>query len=63
MSARLELQGLGKSFEGLPVIHNLSFVAAEGAITGLMGPNGAGKTVLIDLITGQLPPATATSGS
>ena len=54
MSARLELQGLGKSFDGLPVIHNLSFVAAEGAITGLMGPNGAGKTVLIDLITGQL---------
>ena len=54
MSAQLDLHALGKSFDGLPVIENVSFSAKEGAITGLMGPNGAGKTVLIDLITGQL---------
>jgi branched-chain amino acid transport system ATP-binding protein len=60
MSAVLEISGLTKRFGGLAALADVSFVAAEGAITGLIGPNGAGKTTCFNLITGTLP---ATSGT
>jgi subfamily B ATP-binding cassette protein MsbA len=35
---------------GRPVLHDLSFVAAPGSVTGLVGPSGAGKSTIVSLM-------------
>ncbi|WP_226382111.1 ABC transporter ATP-binding protein [Falsiroseomonas ponticola] len=45
-----------KGFGGPPVVEDVSFTLARGAITGLIGPNGAGKTTLFNLLAGSLAP-------
>jgi ABC-type branched-subunit amino acid transport system ATPase component len=52
----LELDGVGKSFGGLRVIHDLDLVVNEHEIVSVIGPNGAGKTTLFNLITGIYRP-------
>jgi sodium transport system ATP-binding protein len=52
----IEIRGLAKSFGGLRVVEDASFVAHDGEITGLIGPNGAGKTTLFRLICTVLRP-------
>ena len=52
----LVAQGLTKGFGGPPVVEDVSFTLARGAITGLIGPNGAGKTTLFNLLAGSLAP-------
>jgi ABC-type branched-subunit amino acid transport system ATPase component len=52
----LELEGVGKSFGGLRVIHDLDLVVNEREVVSVIGPNGAGKTTLFNLITGIYPP-------
>ncbi|NGM18663.1 ABC transporter ATP-binding protein [Roseomonas stagni] len=52
----LVAQGLTKGFGGPPVVEDVSFTLARGAITGLIGPNGAGKTTLFNLLAGSLKP-------
>jgi iron complex transport system ATP-binding protein len=39
-----------------PIVHDVSFTVAAGAMVGLLGPNGAGKTSLIRLANGVLTP-------
>ncbi|MCL2819127.1 MAG: ABC transporter ATP-binding protein [Actinomycetia bacterium] len=53
-SSKLVVQGLGKSFEGLRAVDNVSFELVQGEILGLIGPNGSGKTTAINVITGLL---------
>ena len=54
----IEIHSLRKSFGAAPgaVEDNLSFVAREGAITGLLGSNGAGKSTTLRMICGVLKP-------
>jgi branched-chain amino acid transport system ATP-binding protein len=52
----LQIQNLGRSFEGLRAVNNCSMDVQRGTITGLIGPNGAGKTTLFNLLTGFLRP-------
>ncbi len=52
----IQVQGLGKSFHQRPAVRDLSFVAQDGAITGLLGANGAGKTTTLRMIAGVLEP-------
>ncbi len=56
MAPALEIEGLRKSFGGLPAINGVSLTVAEGERRLLLGPNGAGKTTLFNLITGELRP-------
>jgi branched-chain amino acid transport system ATP-binding protein len=51
----LRIQGLKKSFGGLPAIADVSLSINEGERRLIIGPNGAGKTTLFNLLTGDLP--------
>ena len=55
MAAALRIQGLKKSFGGLPAIADVTLEVAEGERRLIIGPNGAGKTTLFNLLTGDLP--------
>ena len=57
MNARLETQGLCKSFGALPVASDINFRLDLGARHALIGPNGAGKTSFVNLVTGALKPS------
>jgi ABC-type branched-subunit amino acid transport system ATPase component len=52
----LEIDGLGKSFDGVKALAGFSCSLREGEILGLIGPNGAGKTTLFNVISGFLAP-------
>jgi len=52
MNAILKVERLFKAFEGVSVIHDVSFTIAERELSAIIGPNGAGKTTLFNLITG-----------
>jgi sodium transport system ATP-binding protein len=47
---------LQKSFGSVKAVRDVSFVAADGQITGLLGPNGAGKTTTLRMLYSLLPP-------
>jgi simple sugar transport system ATP-binding protein len=53
---RLELRGVGKSFGGVQVLHDVNFALHAGEVVGLLGDNGAGKSTLIKVITGVHEP-------
>lgn len=56
----LETRGLGRAFEGVQAVSDVSINLRKGKLTGLIGPNGAGKSTLMALLAGTLP---ASSGS
>ena len=56
MTARLELEGITKTFPGVIANADISFRVAPGEIHALLGENGAGKSTLVKLIYGVLQP-------
>jgi len=54
MTPALQVDGLKKTFGGLPATNNVSLQVAPGERRLIIGPNGAGKTTLFNLITGDL---------
>ena len=48
----LELDGLEKSYDGTPVIRDLSLSVRDGELLTLLGPSGCGKTTTLRLIAG-----------
>ncbi len=56
MPALLEVAGLGKSWNGVDAVAELSFSLATGEMLALIGPNGAGKSTSFNMIGGQLRP-------
>ena len=52
----IQVQGLSKSFGKVKAVHNVSFSAPDGEITGLLGPNGAGKSTTLRMLYTLLKP-------
>lgn len=50
----LEVQGIFKSYRGIPAVEDVSFRVAPGEVVGFLGPNGAGKSTTVKIITGLL---------
>lgn len=54
----IELNNVGFTYGGVPVLEGVSFVVNKGDYLGIIGPNGGGKTTLIRIILGLLHPTT-----
>lgn len=52
----IALDALSFSYEGLPVLENVTLDVARGEFLGLVGPNAGGKSTLLKLILGLLEP-------
>ncbi|MDP6173958.1 MAG: ABC transporter ATP-binding protein [Rhodospirillales bacterium] len=52
----IELNCVGKKFDGRPVVDGFDLSVPNGARLGLLGPNGAGKTTLLRMIYGVTRP-------
>jgi branched-chain amino acid transport system permease protein len=52
----LECVGLGRSFDGVRAVHDVSMRFERGRLTGIIGPNGAGKSTALAMLAGTLPP-------
>lgn len=51
-----EAKGIGKSYDGRPIVKDFSTRILRGDRIGFVGPNGAGKTTLLKMLTGELAP-------
>ena len=49
----LEMTGINKSFNNIPVLHNIDLSLKRGEIKGIVGENGAGKSTLMKILTGE----------
>lgn len=54
-------ENLSKSFGKIAAVQNVSFTAANGAITGLLGPNGAGKSTILRMLATLIIPSKGTA--
>jgi phospholipid/cholesterol/gamma-HCH transport system ATP-binding protein len=52
----IEVEHLSKSFNGQPVLEDLSFSIADGEILVILGESGSGKSVLLKHLIGILKP-------
>lgn len=52
----IEAFGLSKRFGSIEAVREVSFVAQDGQITGLLGANGAGKSTCFRMLYGVLAP-------
>ena len=53
---KLEVKNITKSFDGKPVLHDISIELHQGELVSLLGVSGGGKTTLFNIISGLLPP-------
>lgn len=53
---KLEVKNISKSFDGKPVLQDISIELNQGEIVCLLGVSGGGKTTLFNVISGLLQP-------
>ncbi|MBQ2812680.1 MAG: ABC transporter ATP-binding protein [Clostridia bacterium] len=53
---KLEVKNVSKSFDGKPVLRNVSVELNRGELVCLLGVSGGGKTTLFNIISGLLTP-------
>lgn len=56
MSATISASGLAKRYGSVQAVHEVSFVARAGRVTGFLGPNGAGKSTTLRMMLGLVRP-------
>ena len=54
--AILSIRNVGRAFEGLIALNDVSIEVEPLSIVGIIGPNGAGKTTLFNVLTGFYRP-------
>src|SRR3979411_967354 len=54
----IEATNLSKRFGAIEAVRDVSFVARDGEITGILGANGAGKSTCLRMLYGVLTPDT-----
>jgi sodium transport system ATP-binding protein len=52
----IEATNLSKRFGNIQAVRDISFVARDGSITGILGANGAGKSTTLRMLYGVLTP-------
>jgi branched-chain amino acid transport system ATP-binding protein/branched-chain amino acid transport system permease protein len=52
----LRVENVGRRFQGLVALEDVSFEVAAGEVFALVGPNGAGKSTLFNVICGIIEP-------
>ena len=58
MTALLLLDGVSRSFGGVPAVHPLTLAVPSGKTTVLVGPSGSGKSTLLRMMVGLVRPDT-----
>ena len=53
---KLEVKNVSKSFDGKPVVQDISIELGQGELVCLLGVSGGGKTTLFNVISGLLKP-------
>ena len=53
---KLEVRNISKSFDGKPVLRDISIELHRGELVSLLGVSGGGKTTLFNIISGLLQP-------
>jgi ABC-2 type transport system ATP-binding protein len=53
----ITMESLGKKYQDVTALDNLSLQVGKGELFGLLGPNGAGKTTTISILCGLLKPS------
>jgi len=54
------IEHLGKKYQDVTALDDLTLKVAKGELFGLLGPNGAGKTTTINILCGLVKPTTGT---
>lgn len=60
-SAAIEVMNLGKVYDSVDAVKNLSLTVQHGEIFGLLGPNGAGKSTTLRILITTLSPTSGTA--
>jgi ABC-2 type transport system ATP-binding protein len=55
----LELRHVHKRYSSIPAVHDVSFIARAGEVTGYLGANGSGKSTTMKMVIGLI---TASAG-
>lgn len=58
--AAVVAESLAATYDGPPVLEDVSFRAGRGRTVGIIGPNGSGKTTLFYVLLGNLAPLSGT---
>jgi ABC-type branched-subunit amino acid transport system ATPase component len=53
----LDLESVGRDFDGVRAVGQVSLRVGTGEVVGLVGPNGCGKTTVVNLATGAVAPS------
>ena len=57
----ITIDSLTKKYGGTTVVHDISFKARSGRVTGFLGPNGAGKSTSMRMMVGLTAPTAGTA--